>query len=272
MSLPTTFRFSQNNLQDYVDCPRRFELRHLLHLEWPALQSEPVLEREHQMELGQRFHRMVQQHLAGLPAPLLSTQAANDPDLARWWDNFLSSQILENLPPTRRAEYQISAPFSGFRLLAQYDLLAIQPGERAVILDWKTGAQKPNSAHLKLRVQTRLYPFLLCLAGQFKDAEKIEMIYWFSEHPQKPVRFKYSADQYAEDERYLRSLIVEIQSLGPTHFLLTPDERKCAYCNFRSLCQRGTKAGDTDAIPEDIEPSEDEPLALDFENIDPISF
>ncbi|HZU87116.1 MAG TPA: PD-(D/E)XK nuclease family protein, partial [Anaerolineaceae bacterium] len=65
MPLPVSFHFSQNNLQDYVDCARRFELRHLLRLEWPALQSEPVLERERLMILGQRFHQMVQQHLSG---------------------------------------------------------------------------------------------------------------------------------------------------------------------------------------------------------------
>ena len=44
MRLKPGFHFSQNNLQDFVDCPRRFELLHVLHLPWPAIQSEPVLE------------------------------------------------------------------------------------------------------------------------------------------------------------------------------------------------------------------------------------
>ena len=45
-SLPEGFRFSQSSLQDYVDCRRRFQLRYLQNLAWPALQSEPALENE----------------------------------------------------------------------------------------------------------------------------------------------------------------------------------------------------------------------------------
>mgnify|MGYP007064289961 CR=1 FL=1 len=40
MPLPVDFQFSQNNLQDYLDCARRFELRALRRLAWPAAQSE----------------------------------------------------------------------------------------------------------------------------------------------------------------------------------------------------------------------------------------
>ena len=76
MSIPADFHFSQNNLQDYVDCARRFELRHLLRQEWPALQSEPVLEFEHRAELGRRFHEMVHQSILGIPAEQIASQAA----------------------------------------------------------------------------------------------------------------------------------------------------------------------------------------------------
>ncbi len=37
---------------------------------------------------GQLFHRMVQQHLVGLPVEKLS-RLANTPDLTRWWENYL---------------------------------------------------------------------------------------------------------------------------------------------------------------------------------------
>jgi len=39
MSLPTGFRFSQASLQDYVDCPQRFQLRYLAALQWPAVEA-----------------------------------------------------------------------------------------------------------------------------------------------------------------------------------------------------------------------------------------
>ncbi len=289
MPLPPAFQFSQNNLQDYVDCPRRFELRHLLRLEWPALQSEPVLEHERQMALGEQFHRLVQQYLSGMAPSLLEAQVAADPDLERWWSNFLQSGILDDLPAARYSERQLSAPFrwggehSPVRLVGQYDLLAVDPGRRAVILDWKTGKQggaRPSSLKLQARLQTRLYPLLLCLAGQHLNGgapiqpEKVEMIYWFSDHPQATVRFQYSDTQMAADQTYLRSLIAEIRNLAERSqpFLLTPDARRCAFCAFRSLCKRGAQAGNLDEIDEEIELADDEPLGLDFENLDPIQW
>ena len=71
MALPIDFRFSQNNLQDFVDCPRRFELKYLLKQDWPALVSEPIQEFEHLQILGLRFHTLVQQHLVGITVETL---------------------------------------------------------------------------------------------------------------------------------------------------------------------------------------------------------
>jgi hypothetical protein len=60
------FVFSANSLQDYQDCPRRFELKYLLKQSWPAVESEPVLEFEHKVQLGSQFHQLVYQYLNGI--------------------------------------------------------------------------------------------------------------------------------------------------------------------------------------------------------------
>ena len=104
MSLSPDFHFSQNNLQDYIDCPRRFELRFLLRQEWPALQSEPVLEQERRMEEGRLFHKMIQQLVVGLPADEVG-ESAISVDLSHWWDNFCSADPLNAQPPKREVEY-----------------------------------------------------------------------------------------------------------------------------------------------------------------------
>ena len=44
--IPQNFQFSQASLSDYMDCARRFQLRYLLEQDWPAVESEPLLERE----------------------------------------------------------------------------------------------------------------------------------------------------------------------------------------------------------------------------------
>src|SRR5512147_1473821 len=86
--LPEGFLFSQSSLQDYADCPRRFQLRYIERLAWPAVESEPALENERRQQDGQLFHRMVQQQRVGLPVERLAP-LANTPDLQRWWENYL---------------------------------------------------------------------------------------------------------------------------------------------------------------------------------------
>ena len=66
MTLPVDFHFSQASLQDYVECRRRFQLRYLVKLAWPAVEAEPVLENERQIQIGGQFHRLIQQYLVGI--------------------------------------------------------------------------------------------------------------------------------------------------------------------------------------------------------------
>src|SRR5512133_649626 len=93
------FEFSQSSLQDYVDCQRRFDLRYLQRLAWPAAPAEPVREHERHMQRGQRFHRLVQQYLLGVPAEFLARMASADEDehLLQWWQHF--EQTAANLLP-----------------------------------------------------------------------------------------------------------------------------------------------------------------------------
>jgi len=277
MSLDPDFRFSQNNLQDYVDCPRRFELRYILRQEWPALNSEPVIEQERRMEAGRQFHQMVQQYVIGL-APEQILESASLPDGIRWWESFLQADPLNDLPGMRLAEYYLSAPLAGFRIAAQYDLLAIEPGEKAIIFDWKTSAKKTARNILKKRLQTRVYRYILVEAGAYLNGnsqfspEQVEMVYWFTEAPNEPERFTYSQKEFQEDRAFLEQLIAEISALQPGQFTLTPDEKKCLYCNYRSLCNRGVEAGTWDESAEETEnpprPSQD----LGFEQIGEIEF
>lgn len=272
MTLPANFQFSQNNLQDYVDCPRLFELRHLLHCRWPALQSEPVLELEHHLEQGSRFHQLVHQHTLGIPVEQLTNQA-QDADLRRWWENYLQNAPFNALPEQRFPEYTLSTPFENYRLIAKYDLIAIEPGQRAIIVDWKTSGHKSSRFRLKARLQTRLYPLILIEAGDYLNGrnpilpEQVEMIYWFTDFPDEPETFIYSQAEYQSDRAYLHRLIEEIQNHKEGQFLYTPMEKRCLFCNYRSLCNRGSRAGDWQEKDEDTEPDVENSLDIDFDQI-----
>ena len=55
------FQFSQASLQDFQDCRRRFYLKYVEKLGWPAIEAEPALLNEELMQQGADFHRLVHQ-------------------------------------------------------------------------------------------------------------------------------------------------------------------------------------------------------------------
>lgn len=269
MDLPTDFQFSPSSLQDYVDCPRRFLLRHVRQVAWPALTAEPALENERRMRLGAAFHRLLRQYFLDIPPASLES-TVGDPELARWWRNFLTTPP-PDLPPARFSEVALSAPLGGHRLLAQCDLVAVAPGERAVIVDWKTTRHRPRREALLAQVQSRAYPYLLVRSGAHLnkgnpfDPTQVEMVYWFAEAPAHPERLPYSAAQFAADEAYLAGLVAEIAARDEGDFPLTADERRCATCVYRSLCERGIRAGAMEETEEETEG--DLSIPFDFEQV-----
>lgn len=250
MPLAPDFQFSQSSLQDYIDCQRRFQLRYLNRQAWPAVEVEPIFDKENFLRQGAIFHRMAQQHILGLPAERV-LQANNDPELNRWWANFIDSG-LDGLPETRYPEKLLSILLGGEPLIAKYDLIAIEPGQSAIIVDWKTSRKKPPRNWLANRLQTRIYRYLMVRAGaSLNDGEplapeQVTMVYWFTNFPDQAETFAYDGAQFAEDEAYLQDLISTIVGQDEAIFPLTADERRCRFCQYRSLCARGPSAGTMD--------------------------
>jgi hypothetical protein len=275
MPLPDDFTFSQSSLQDYVDCARRFQLRYMERLRWPAVESEPVLDHEQHMRQGQQFHHLIHQHVLGIPAAQLAQQI-DDPTLARWWGMF-QSWGLDNVPPNRYPEITLSAPLGDYRLLAKVDLLAVEPGQRALIVDWKTlaeGRTAPPAERLAQRLQTVVYRCVLALAGSdFNDGqiippEQIEMVYWYTSGEQ--VRLPYDELMFERDKDYLLQLMEAIDTRES--FPLTDDTRKCAFCTYRSLCDRGREAGKLTDWSEMGEMEQPEELVIDLDQVAEIEF
>lgn len=270
MAFPPDFTFSQQNLQDYLDCPRRFYLRYIEHLEWPAIESEPVLEQEKLMHLGHDFHVLVQQYLSGIPAEVIR-ESIQEEDLLRWWLNFESLDL--NL--TKNSSYveePLSIPMAGYRLMAKVDLLLLDNSSNGTIYDWKTSRSEPHRSSLANRAQTRVYPYVVTLCTQIFPGsspiapENLKMIYWYPEHPDLEITFEYSREKLESDEKYLTSLIQEITSLqGMEQFLKTMNEKKCDFCKFRSLCERGAKAGANS--DEDASLANEDSFDIDFDSL-----
>jgi CRISPR/Cas system-associated exonuclease Cas4 (RecB family) len=263
-------------LNDYADCARRFQLRYVLEQAWPAVESEPLIERERLADLGRRFHRLVQQRVHGLLVEPLTRSASSDPDLARWWNNYLKLEdggwkfevggsTAGAVPSERRAEVALSIPFGAHRMVAKYDLLATGDG-RAVIVDWKTERKRADRAALQRRLQTRVYRYVLAKSDPSLAPESIALVYWFAEYPTEPEILAYDAAQFGADENHLREMINEIERRSEAVWPLTPDERKCRYCTYRSLCERGVAAGVGELEETEID------LEIDLSQIDEIAY
>jgi CRISPR/Cas system-associated exonuclease Cas4 (RecB family) len=276
MALNSTFQFSQSSLQDYVACPRRFELRYIEKRRWPALQSEPVLDQERHMQQGQRFHQLVHQYILGIPVDE-DQFAVEDSTLLMWWGNFKQASPLSTLPVRRYPEHILTAHLAGFRIMAKYDLLAVQPENCMVIVDWKTG-YTPKRGRLKSRIQSRLYPYLLVEAGTYLNAgisihpEQVQMIYWFASSPEDSVMIEYNQKMYQDDRAFLAELITEITTRPSGQFLLAEDERTCAFCIYRSLCGRGVKAGNWNDVDGELDDDTSPSIDLDLDQIGEIAF
>jgi hypothetical protein len=277
--LPPGFAFSQSSLQDYCDCPRRFQLRYIEQLQWPAVETEPILENERRLQEGQLFHRLVQQHLIGLPTDKLA-RLANTPDLSCWWENYLNYKfdISGNALYT---ELTLAAPVRTYRLLAKYDLVVYKPQEQVLVYDWKTYRKRPRDEWMAARMQTRVYRALLIQAGATLNGgtpflpEQIEMIYWYANYPSESAHLAYNAAQYKRDWDALTGLINEISN--HRYFPLSEDENKCAYCYYRSFCNRGGKAGTLDEladgrVPDPAQETELNETGINFEQIAEIEF
>lgn len=268
MKLPENFSFSQYNLQDYADCKFRFLLKHLKRLEWPAIESEPLVLQEIRMELGQQFHRLVQQYFIGV-APDDLRNSIRVPELMVWWDAFLELGLNEQ-EGEKHAEKVMSSSVNGFRLLAKYDLLVRKNPLAFTIYDWKTSASQPSLKQLAQRLQTRVYPFVFYLSLNHSPIPpltfpEIEMIYWYPTFPDTPLRFTYSQSDFEEDMDYLTRLITEISNLPEEEFHQTTEIKRCAYCRYRSLCERGISAGKLEpGMDEDTTGSE---FSIDFDEI-----
>jgi len=270
--IPKGFAFSQSSLQEYSDCPRRFQLRYLEQLHWPGVETEPILENERRQIEGQVFHRLIQQYLLGLPAEKLS-RLANTPDLANWWKNFQSSDLGIN-DYAQYTELTLSCPIGDYRLLAKYDLIAIKPKQKALIFDWKTSLKRPRDEQMASRWQTRVYRAILAKTGSHLnnnysiEPDQIEMIYWYADFPTEPARFAYNAQQFKRDWSAIEKVVNEISSTN--EFPMTEDENTCRFCSYRSYCERGSQPGSLKEAEAELE--SDTSFDVNFEQIGEIEF
>lgn len=268
---------NQASLQDFLDCPRRFELGTLRDAPWPAAPSSPLATYEMLTDLGNRFHQLCQQFLIGIDPGLIASQIS-DPDLLDLWRAFLPyAETL--LPFPAYAEQILRIPFEDHFLIAKFDLIVQLPSEEFLILDWKTSSRKPARTALGSRVQTFLYPFIFQQAGSdlFSvgdiPSSAIKMQYWYPLVDDPEETFPYSDSKHLQVSQMLSDLLADIDAnlRAEGAFPLTEDHKRCTYCIYRSYCERGHQASPVPAGA-DLEFEDLSNSHFDFELIKEIEF
>jgi hypothetical protein len=275
MLLPNNFLFSSNNLQDYLDCPRRFELKYILKQSWPAVSSLPVQEMEYKIRIGTQFHKVIHQYLAGIPAPDLEI-FIQDGEIKNWFA--VTQKYIEPLlKHPFLSEYSVIAPINGFHLVAVFDFISYQNDNKIVISDWKTTSRKPRRELFTQSVQTILYPFIAFEArnqifsgSESLNQEDFSLEYFFPAFPDETISVDFDKNIYTANQVVILSLLNEINKKESGSFEKTSNEKRCAFCQYRSLCERGIQAGKLD--DESIMESHSFLENLDFEQIDEIPF
>ncbi len=286
--LSDDFVFSQSNLQAYTDCPRRFWLTHVQRLPWPAVEASPVQEHEYMMRLGEMFHRAVQRAEAGIPPEFIGPNL--EPPLDEWFASYLQYRPRDLPTDVVEVESMLAIPFQVgdtpvYRLAAKYDLLTVEPNKRAIITDWKTTRRRTEPRILRERLQSQVYPYIIVEASAQLPwgpiaPEQVEMRYWFTSAPDEPVILRYDAAQHARNHQLLQRLIIQILAgANQADFPKIPDtdanrQRICAYCTYRSRCNRGILPGDLQDIS-DVEEGLYDPMAnleINIEDVPQIAF
>lgn len=244
-SLPDILTFNQSSLQDYIECPRRFELGFLRSTSWPAPHATPLSKLEDLTELGTQFHQLCQQFFIGIDPETISA-SISDHDLEELWDSFLPyGRKLLAYPSF--SEQTLRVPIKNHFLVAKFDLIAHTPADEFLIIDWKTSRKKPPRTILSSTMQTYLYPFIFQLAGTdlfhqpSLPPDSIKLQYWYPRISDHEEIFPYSQAKHIETSELVTNLIIEIDEklTSGQSFQLTDDLEQCKLCVYRSYCERG---------------------------------
>ena len=211
---------SQSALSAFDRCRRRFYLRFVRRLEWPAPLTGSEQEWERSRRRGERFHLLVQQDALGLPADEIA-RASGDEELTAWWERFRRHPPPPPGGPSLRVhtELELEVVLTGGQpLVARFDRLEISGdsgGARLDIVDWKTGAPSSRE-HLERSWQTAVYRFVALegagsLAPGTVAAEGIRFVYWQSALPEEPVVLHYDAGQHEQARQRIEAAAAEIE-------------------------------------------------------------
>ncbi len=239
----TPLILSRARLVDFIDCPRRFELRYLRQLAWPTvpLDAETAVS----LQNGQQFHNLLERRFLHLPID----SAASPSTIANWYNIFQQSEMVlptgEYLP-----ELTLTVPIGDHFLTGRFDLLIRESSGKLHLFDWKTGRPRSEAA-LRTDWQTRLYLAMVVESGHAISPapiapEEVSITYWYVEEPDAPRHIQYDAAwherNWAEIGQLCQQLTINSEQLTANNessaWEKTAVLDHCRRCAYQIYCDR----------------------------------
>ena len=223
---------SQSTLNLWQTCPRKFQHQVLDSLHLPSGSNA-------KMELGSRFHLLMQQREMGLD---ITDLAASDPQLQTWIGTYNQNpplMILGNRYPEHTRTYKLQ-PYN-FILAAIYDLLILGK-DQAQILDWKTHSKPLSLAILQSHWQTRLYLYILAATTNYLP-EQLTFSYWFA-NTGTTVAIAYNSQDHDQTAQELSQILSSMAESEQANYFpqLPQGNEKCNHCEFKYRCERSPQS------------------------------
>lgn len=276
-----SLQLSQSGLAAFSRCPRRFYLRFVRRLEWPAPLTGSEQEWERSLLRGEELHLFIQQAALGIDVQNL-VGALGDTKLATWWQNFV------DFPPEQpqgevHTELELMVPLGGapaagqHQLIARFDRLIVSSegdGAQIHIIDWKTGTPRDSSS-LERSWQTIVYRYIaveassrLVPGGIRVPPNRVSFTYWQADAPDIPVILSYDESAHEVARKQIDAALQKIEKrlldpVGEEAFERTTDLDACCHCPYRSYCERGREPPPGIDVEQDYEQSEQELHPID---------
>ena len=227
---PPVSHLSYSSLGEYARCGYRFYLERVLRLpEAPAIlgPAAPMLVRASGLagtERGTIIHALLEQldfrrpltptaesvvaSVAGLGEPIPAPSAAEAAEIAAMIDGFCASRLCARLAAASgvRREERFGFLLGGALVVGTIDVLAWEPGDRALVVDYKSDRLEGASPAEVLGAQYETQRLIYALAALRGGAAAVEVAHVFLERAEEPVIAAFGAEDAPELERRLSDL------------------------------------------------------------------
>ncbi|AFY71717.1 hypothetical protein Pse7367_3481 [Thalassoporum mexicanum PCC 7367] len=258
---------AQSHLSKWQTCRRKFQHTYIDSLTTPISSIQ-----EEKMQLGQKFHLLMQQHALGLDVEPLVVNY-QDRKLQKWLDCSQEwlAQLQQSIGGDRHSEHRRTLSMPGsmsgsmsesmpgseldnilaqrperdkaaqvYTLTAVYDLVFFADSS-ALIVDWKTHQKPIPTSQLRASWQTRLYLFLLAETTAYQP-DQLKITYWFA-NKAKATTLGYDAEQHERTRADLKEILAAIDQAKQTNDfpkieLTSSAVEVCKHCDFAYRCDR----------------------------------